>query len=79
MGLCISALASFNSSAHRAESTAKISAAEQQNGSPQRILYKDRAEFERKVAKMAKDGSDKLQVITDFDFTLSKVNVLLVC
>src|SRR5690606_10466047 len=71
MGLCITALASFHGSAHHAESV--VAAAAETQPQPQRVLYRDRADFERKVAKLTSDGRDKLQVITDFDFTLSKV------
>jgi 5'-nucleotidase len=36
------------------------------------VYYRDKDDFNRKVAGFALDGPSKLQVISDFDFTLSK-------
>lgn len=74
MGLCISAAASFHGHAARADAVS--AAAPEPQPQPQRVIYRDRRDFERKLAKMAAEGRDRLQVITDFDFTISKVRWL---
>jgi hypothetical protein len=74
VGLCISAFASFHGHAARAD--AATAAAPEPQPRPQRVIYRDRREFESKLAKMVADGKDRLQVITDFDFTISKVRWL---
>lgn len=37
-----------------------------------RVIYRDKASFDAKLAAFSTAGKDKLQVISDFDFTLSR-------
>ena len=37
-----------------------------------RVVYRDEADFRRRLASMKKGGASELQCVTDFDFTLTK-------
>ena len=39
------------------------------------VLYADKANFDKKMHRFIKGGAKKLQVLTDFDFTLSRFRI----